>query len=42
MTTLPMLTCKRCKVSWVRRIPSLPIACPRCRRKDWNKDKVAK
>lgn len=35
----PRLTCLRCGYEWVPR-KVVPIACPRCKRYDWNVDKL--
>lgn len=32
-----ILTCSICGHSWLRRVITLPIECPKCRRRDWNK-----
>lgn len=38
--TKPELTCRLCAHEWVPRVKGrLPIACPRCHRYDWNKER---
>lgn len=33
------LKCNKCGYEWYPRRPELPISCPSCKSREWNKDK---
>jgi DNA-directed RNA polymerase subunit RPC12/RpoP len=37
LTELMELTCKRCNHKWIPRT-KMPVACPQCKSRLWNKD----
>ena len=40
MRRIVIVRCKRCGHGWEPRVPDAkPLACPRCKRYDWNEDK---
>lgn len=34
---LPKFICKKCNHIWNQRLKNKPLACPRCKRYDWEK-----
>lgn len=41
MVMITKLKCKRCGHEWVRRLETLPKACPKCRNPYWDKERRA-